>query len=68
MIDDKEIKLLVQWGNYLLSDERNKTILNKENKKIVNDSDLANFYQKNGQLKKYISKKQQKNYVHRNRP
>jgi hypothetical protein len=58
MIDDKEIKLLVQWGNYLLSDERNKTILNKENKKIVNDSDLANFYQKNGQLKKYISKKQ----------
>lgn len=38
-----EEKVLVDFGNYLLSKERNKTILDKKNKNKVNDVDLKNW-------------------------
>ena len=39
-----EVKqLLVDFGNYLLSDKRAATIENEENKKVVTDADLANW-------------------------
>jgi len=39
-------KYLVKFGNYLLSKERAKTIVNKRNIKEVHDSDLENFKRK----------------------
>lgn len=39
-------KDLVDFGNYLLSYERQKTIENKENIKKVHDCDIANFVTK----------------------
>lgn len=37
-------KDLVDFGNYLLSSERQKTIKTKENIKKVHDCDIANFF------------------------
>ncbi len=36
-------KDLVDFGNRLLSKERNKNLRNKVNKNFVNDSDIENF-------------------------
>lgn len=40
-------KDLVQWGNYLLSKERKKKIVHKDNLDKVTDADLANWKDKN---------------------
>ena len=34
---------LITFGNYLLSNSRKKNIINKENKQLVTDADIANF-------------------------
>lgn len=39
---------LVKFGNYLLSDERMKMIVNEDVKDKVSDSDIANFFEANG--------------------
>lgn len=39
---------LVKFGNYLLSDERMKMIVNEDVKDKVTDSDIANFFEANG--------------------
>lgn len=36
-------KELVAFGNYVLSDERNESLVHETNKKEVTDADLANF-------------------------
>lgn len=36
-------KDLVDFGNYLMSKERKKTITEKSNRKMVHDCDIANF-------------------------
>lgn len=40
------IKTLVEFGNYLLSDERRKTIVNENNLNIVTGADIYNFLDK----------------------
>lgn len=39
-------KDLVEFGKYLLSDERNESITNKENIKEVHNEDIENFIAK----------------------
>lgn len=39
----KPIELAIMFGNYLLSDERNKTIQEGFDKSVVYDSDIGNF-------------------------
>lgn len=36
-------KELIDFGNYLLSEQRDNSVLDKDNKKIVGDWDLANW-------------------------
>ena len=40
-------KDLVDFGNYLLSEQRNKTIESEEMKSVVGDWDLANWSENN---------------------
>lgn len=51
----KEAKL-VDFGNYLLSEERRQTIINEDNLTAVTDADIANFYAKRRKEKKEETK------------
>lgn len=51
------LKQLVDFGNYMVSKERQDNLLSKKDKNMVWDADLANWHEKNGMIKKYIGKK-----------
>lgn len=40
------IKTLVEFGNYLLSNERKEIIINEDNLNFVTDADISNFLSK----------------------
>jgi hypothetical protein len=40
---DELEKLLVKFGNYLLSEERENNLINEQNKRCVTDADLSRF-------------------------
>jgi len=50
------LKEMVDFGNYLLSPKREKNLINKKDKGMVWDADLANWHEKGKMIGKYIGK------------
>jgi len=51
------LKEMVDFGNYLLSKKRQDRLINKNNKDVVWDADLANWHEDMNMISKYLVKK-----------
>lgn len=50
------LKEMVDFGNYLLSKKRQEKLIDKKNKDVVWDADLANWHEKQNMIGKYLGK------------
>lgn len=45
---------LVEFGNYMLSEQRKQTVINEDSMSSVTDADLANFFYSIGKPYEYV--------------